>query len=162
MSDEAARLRASTYESSYLEWPPSLLTGATSTISSASVYKVKSLGTSQRKTLPSSEAEATMRSLKGLLQTGHQHLKRRAGSLGVATPYQSVSRTAAVWPRNSGIWSGSLPFSDSGITAKAPPPEASQLTDKYSGLTCRRHRRQQGERQGEQGNWSHRSASFAP
>ena len=51
-------------------------------------------------------------------------------------PYQSVSSTAAVCPRKRGIWSGSLPFSFRGMTAKAPPPEASQLTDRYSGLTC--------------------------
>ena len=51
-------------------------------------------------------------------------------------PYQSVSSTAAVCPRKRGIWSGSLPRSLRGMTAKAPPPDASQLTDKYSGLTC--------------------------
>lgn len=44
--------------------------------------------------------------------------------------YQSVSRTAAVWPRNSGIWSGALPFSLRGITAKAPPPLDSQFTER--------------------------------
>jgi hypothetical protein len=47
---------------------------------------------------------------------------------------QSVSSTAAVCPRNSGIGSGSLPFSSSGITANAPPPLASQLTATYFGL----------------------------
>ena len=49
--------------------------------------------------------------------------------------YQSVSRTVAVWPLNSGIWSGSFPFSPSGMTAKEPPPPASQLTERYFGLT---------------------------
>ena len=52
------------------------------------------------------------------------------------TSYQSVSKTAAVCPLNNGICSGSLPFSFSGITANAPPPPDSQLTDKYCGLTC--------------------------
>ena len=56
--------------------------------------------------------------------------------------YQSVSRTTAVCPRNRGIWSGSLPRSLSGMTAKAPPPEASQLTERYSGLTCATHQPQ--------------------
>lgn len=51
----------------YLECPPSLLTGATSTISSASVWSVNPCGTSQMNTLPSSEAEAMMRSLNGFL-----------------------------------------------------------------------------------------------
>lgn len=50
--------------------------------------------------------------------------------------YQSVSRTVAVCPRKRGKRSGSLPLCSSGITAKAPPPPASQLTDKYLGLTC--------------------------
>ena len=49
------------------EWPVSFKTGCTSAGSSASVNRVKSLGTSQIITLPSSEAEATMRSLKGFL-----------------------------------------------------------------------------------------------
>lgn len=52
-----------------------------------------------------------------------------------STTYQSVSRTVAVCPRNSGIWSGSLPRSFRGMTANAPPPEESQLTERYSGLT---------------------------
>jgi hypothetical protein len=47
---------------------------------------------------------------------------------------QSVSRTAAVWPRNRGIWSGILPRSLTGMTANAPPPLDSQLTERYSGL----------------------------
>lgn len=38
-------------------------------------------------------------------------------------------------PRNSGIWSGTLPLSFRGMTANAPPPPDSQLTDRYSGLT---------------------------
>jgi hypothetical protein len=49
-------------------------------------------------------------------------------------PYQSVSRTGAVCPRKSGICSGSLPFSFTGTIANAPPPLASQLTDRYSGF----------------------------
>lgn len=52
----------------------------------------------------------------------------------VLTPYQSVSNTGPVCPRNSGICSGNRPFSFTGITAKAPPPLASQLTERYSGL----------------------------
>ena len=51
----------------FLEWPVSLATGGTSAGSSASVYKVKPSGTCQIMTFPSSEAEATMRSLKGFL-----------------------------------------------------------------------------------------------
>lgn len=51
----------------YLVCPVNLLTGATSAGSSASVKRVKSLGTSHMKILPSSEPEATMRSLKGCL-----------------------------------------------------------------------------------------------
>jgi hypothetical protein len=50
------------------------------------------------------------------------------------TTDQSVSKTGAVCPRNSGICSGRRPFSLSGITAKAPPPLASQLTARYSGF----------------------------
>jgi hypothetical protein len=49
--------------------------------------------------------------------------------------HQSVSSTGAVWPLNNGICSGKRPFSLSGITANAPPPLASQLTARYSGLT---------------------------
>jgi hypothetical protein len=64
-------------------------------------------------TLPSSEAEEMSESLKG---------------------DQSVSRTAAVWPRKRGSWSGARPRSLMGMTAKAPPPLASQLTEMYSGL----------------------------
>ena len=48
--------------------------------------------------------------------------------------HQSVSNTGPVCPRNSGICSGSRPFSLTGITANAPPPLASQLTERYSGL----------------------------
>lgn len=120
----------------YLVWPPSLLTGDIWGISSASVYRVKSLGTSQIKTLPSSEAEAITRSLNGFLHRAGQQLRTgktfKLGSVGGTN--QSVSSTVAVWPRKSGIWSGSFPFSFKGMTAKAPPPDESQLTDKYSGL----------------------------
>lgn len=97
----------------YRECPLSLPTGLTSSGSSASVRKVKLSGTCQRKTLPSSEADAMMESSKGL---------------------QSVSSTTAVWPRNNGKSSGSFPRSSKGITANAPPPPASQLTAKYLGL----------------------------
>ena len=50
--------------------------------------------------------------------------------------HQSVSRTAEVCPRNKGMRSGSFPFSFRGMTAKAPPPLDSQLTERYSGLAC--------------------------
>lgn len=53
----------------YLECPASLLTGATSAGSSASVKREKSLGTSHIKILPSSEPDAMMRSLNGCLET---------------------------------------------------------------------------------------------
>lgn len=56
-------------------------------------------------------------------------------SSGGENAYQSVSRTEAVCPRNSGIWSGTFPRSLRGMTANAPPPDASQLTERYSGLT---------------------------
>lgn len=56
-------------------------------------------------------------------------------SSGGGKVYQSVSRTEAVCPRNSGIWSGTFPRSFRGMTANAPPPDASQLTERYSGLT---------------------------
>ena len=39
-----------------------------------------------------------------------------------------------MWPRNNGICSGRRPFSFKGMTANAPPPLASQLTERYSGL----------------------------
>ncbi len=45
-----------------------------------------------------------------------------------------MSSTTAVWPLKSGIRSGSRPRSLVGMTAKAPPPLASQLTARYSGL----------------------------
>lgn len=48
--------------------------------------------------------------------------------------YQSVSSTTAVCPLKRGILSGTLPRSSTGITAKAPPPLASQFTEIYSGL----------------------------
>ena len=57
----------------------------------------------------------------------------RRGNVG-SRAHQSVSVTTAVWPRKRGMTSGSLPFSCSGMTAKAPPPLASQLTARYSGL----------------------------
>jgi hypothetical protein len=56
----------------YLEWPVNLLTGATSSGSSASEYSEKPLGTCHMKTFPSSDPEAIMRSLKGFLG-GSQH-----------------------------------------------------------------------------------------
>jgi hypothetical protein len=95
--------------------PLSLAVGETSGGSSASVCSEKASGTFQMKTLPSSDADAISESLKGL---------------------QSVSRTAAVCPRKSGIWSGARPFSLMGMTANAPPPLDSQLTAMYSGLAC--------------------------
>ena len=48
--------------------------------------------------------------------------------------FQSVSSTEAVCPRKSGIWSGSFPRSLTGMTANAPPPLDSQLTERYSGF----------------------------
>lgn len=80
-------------------------------------------------TFPSSDPEAMMRSLKGFL------IKSALAPQRAPIPYQSVSKTGAVCPRNSGICSGNLPFSFKGITANAPPPLASQLTERYSGLT---------------------------
>lgn len=62
----------------------------------------------------------------------------RRVALGNVRPHQSVSRTTAVWPRKRGIWSGSLPLSLSGMTANAPPPPDSQLTDRYSGFALTR------------------------
>lgn len=53
---------------------------------------------------------------------------------GAGKSYQSVSVTVAVWPRKRGMTSGTLPLSFTGMTAKAPPPLASQLTERYSGL----------------------------
>jgi hypothetical protein len=99
------------------------------------VYRVNPWGTSQMKTLPSSEAEAMMRSLKGFLCEG-QPGSFLLSVCRVFATHQSVSSTAAVWPRKSGIWSGSLPRSFRGMTANAPPPPDSQLTERYSGLTC--------------------------
>ena len=48
---------------------------------------------------------------------------------GLFDSYQSVSNTTAVCPLNSGSSSGNRPFSLIGMTAKAPPPLASQLTE---------------------------------
>lgn len=62
----------------YLVCPLSLLTGATSAGSSASVKRVKSLGTSHMKILPSSEPEAITRSLKGCLQDTPSAPRKRA------------------------------------------------------------------------------------
>lgn len=50
--------------------------------------------------------------------------------------YQSVSNTTAVCPLNRGNCSGNRPFSFIGMTANAPPPLASQLTEMYCGLAC--------------------------
>ena len=115
---------------SYLECPVSLLTGATSSGSSASLYNVNPFGTCHTKTFPSSEPEAIIESLKGFLGKSaplpHPNVPT----------HQSVSNTGAVCPLNRGICSGSLPFSPTGITAKAPPPLASQLTARYSGFAC--------------------------
>lgn len=55
----------------YLVCPASLLTGATSAGSSASVKRVKSLGTCHMKILPSSEPDAITWSLKGCLIGSH-------------------------------------------------------------------------------------------
>lgn len=84
------------------------------------------------RTLPSSEADEISRSLNGLLQI----YERLLPTLPCRCAYQSVSRTAAVCPRKRGISSGARPFSLMGMTAKAPPPLASQLTEMYSGLAC--------------------------
>ena len=51
----------------YLECPVNFSTGATSTGSSASEYKLKPCGTCQMKTFPSSDPEAITLSLKGFL-----------------------------------------------------------------------------------------------
>jgi len=55
----------------------------------------------EQDTFPSSEAEASRESLKGL---------------------KSVSKTGAEWPLKRGMRSGSLPRSSRGMTANAPPP----------------------------------------
>ena len=86
----------------------------------------------RERTLPSSDAEAINESLKGLLYYHEHHV---IGVL-VVRAYQSVSRTAAVCPRKRGICSGTRPFSLRGMTAKAPPPLASQFTEMYSGFAC--------------------------
>ena len=79
----------------YLEWPGSLLTGETSVTSSASVWSVKSCGTSQMNTFPSSEAEAMMWSLKGFLGRSAERSCAAKPQTACET-YQSVSRTVAV------------------------------------------------------------------
>ena len=48
--------------------------------------------------------------------------------------YQSVSKTTAVCPLNKGNCSGNRLFSMIGMTANAPPPLASQLTEIYCGF----------------------------
>ena len=131
VSDVRITLHASRSCPVYLECPASLLTGATSVTSSASVYKVKSCGTCHMNIFPSSEPEAMMWSLNGCLQY-RQYANSR--TVACSSTHQSVSRTTAVWPLNSGICSGSLPFSFNGMTANAPPPLDSQLTERYSGL----------------------------
>lgn len=61
----------------------------------------------------------------------------RAYVFDPCTAHQSVSKTTAVCPRNSGIRSGNRPRSFVGMTANAPPPLLSQLTARYSGLACK-------------------------
>ena len=100
-------------DDSYLPCPLNLPTGATSSGSSASERTEKLSGTLHRHTFPSSLALARMSSLKG---------------------FQSWSSTAAVCPLNNGMTSGIFPRSSRGMTANAPPPDASQLTDRYLGL----------------------------
>jgi hypothetical protein len=73
-------------------------------------------------TFPSSDPEAIRESLNGFLSPLAPHWSLQGAR------YQSVSRTAAVWPLNSGRRSGSFPRSSSGMTANEPPPPASQLT----------------------------------
>lgn len=96
---------------------------------------VKFSGTRHKKTLPSSEPEAISESLKGFLGVSVQ---QRADALQDGRAYQSVSSTTAVCPLNNGILSGTLPLSSTGMTANAPPPLASQLTEIYSGFAWTR------------------------
>ena len=119
--------------STYLEWPVNLLTGATSFGSSSSLYRVNPWGTCHINTFPSSEPDAIIRSLKGFL------LESALVTSHCASTHQSVSNTGPVCPLKRGICSGNLPFSLTGITAKAPPPLASQLTARYSGFACVHH-----------------------
>lgn len=119
--------------SAYRGCPDNLEMGATSWMSSGlrAECTVKSLGTFQRKTLPSSEPEAMRESSKGCLS----YLAfQRPRAYRSEDAYQSVSSTTAVCPLNSGIFSGTLPVSSTGMTANAPPPLASQLTAMYSGF----------------------------
>jgi hypothetical protein len=81
------------------------------------------------KTLPSSDAEAIRESSNGLLISSQYAMLCAHNG-----PYQSVSSTGPVWPRKRGIISGRRPFSLIGMTAKAPPPLASQLTEMYWGF----------------------------
>jgi hypothetical protein len=115
-----------------------LATGETCGTSSASTWSVNPCGTCHTKTLPSSDPEATILSWNGfLIPCVNPYLYCQVVFYSrEEASYQSVSRTAAVCPRNSGSWSGSLPLSLTGIMANAPPPLDSQLTEMYSGLTC--------------------------
>jgi hypothetical protein len=79
--------------------------------------------------LPSSEPDAIKESLNGFLLESAIAVHKL-----IVYEYQSVSKTTAVCPRNNGNRSGSLPLSDIGITANAPPPPDSQLTAMYSGF----------------------------
>lgn len=94
---------------SYFAWPESLPTGPTSGISSASTRRVKSLGTCQMKTLPSSEPEATMSSLKGFLQdhVSRGLAPRRAPSPSVDVPV-GVQNSGSVAPEQRDLL-GQLP-----------------------------------------------------
>ena len=82
-------------------------------------------------TLPSSDPDAIRESLNGFLAniSLYQYVWLKSA-------YQSVSKTAAVCPLNNGGWSGIRPRSSRGMTAKAPPPLASQLTERYEGFAC--------------------------
>lgn len=130
----------------YRECPLRRPTGETSAGSSASECRVKFSGTLQRKTLcfvKNCIGDFVVHPLPchRLNQTPTDC--RRKGSCYNMSPaltvcdistHQSVSSTAAVCPRKSGNRSGSRPRSVTGMTANAPPPLASQLTEMYSGL----------------------------
>lgn len=81
-------------------------------------------------TLPSSDPEAIRESLNGDLREVSAQIK----SCLLEPFYQSVSKTTAVCPLNRGNCSGNRPFSLMGMTANAPPPLASQLTEIYCGF----------------------------
>lgn len=93
---------------------------------------MKLSGTLHKKTFPSSEPDATSESLKGFLDFSVCLDAVEEGAH--QGRYQSVSSTTAVCPLNNGILSGTLPLSSTGMTANAPPPLASQLTEMYSGF----------------------------